>query len=165
MNGNQVMNPQNNRLTAIAYFIISLPRLFKIAWLFPRQEYNVIIEVCKKWLSKKSNDFIARRSIAIAYAYTQRYDEGFEYIKEIIEKTFTDSQIEKMLQFFVYPEFARKNYDKIIYRCSFFRSRKMSKESRAKIDKVINDAHNYCYFFPWGDRRYLNNDVGKNDKN
>jgi tetratricopeptide (TPR) repeat protein len=130
----------NKKIKVFIYIIINLPKLIIAGKLFSKQKYNEIIEISKKWLDKKNDDFFARRNIAIAYAYIGKSDEGFEYVKELIQKTKSDTFIEKMLRYFIYPEFKSKNYDKIIYRCSYFNNDEMSEYSKNKINKIIFTA-------------------------
>jgi len=132
------------KIKAVIYGVINFPRIIVFDKLYSRQKYNDLIAVSKKWLAKNSNDYLARLAIGYAYAQTGRFDEGFEYVKDIIQGIRADSIIEKMLLHFVYHEFKKGNYDKIIYRCSYFSSEKMSKKSRSKIDEIVADAHRYA---------------------
>lgn len=125
------------------YIITNIPRIIITGKLFSERKYNEILEISKKWLEKKDDDLIARTNIAYAYTYIGKSDEGFEYVKELIEKTKSDSFIERMMRYFIYPEFENKNYDKIIYRCSYFNNNKMSQETKNKIDKIMSYAHGY----------------------
>ena len=47
------------------------------------------------------------------------------------------------MRYFIYPEFKNKNYDKIIYRCSYFNNNEISQETKNKIIKVISDARSF----------------------
>jgi len=130
------------RIKVFIYIIANLPKFIITGRLFSKQKYDEIIKLSKKWLNKnEGDDFLARRNIGIAYVYLGKSDEGFEYIKEIIQETKKDSLIEKMMRYFIYPEFKNKNYDKIIYRCSYFTNNKMSQETKNKINKIISDAY------------------------
>lgn len=129
-------------LKRLIYIIINLPNLIVVSRLFSDQKYDEIIKISKNKLDKKSDDLIAKRNIAIAYVYTGKADEGFEYIKGLINDMKSNSAIERMLQYFIYPEFKNKNYDKIIYRCSYFNDDKMSQESKNKINKIVSEARN-----------------------
>ena len=140
-----------NKIKGILFIIINLSKLILTGKLFSRKKYNEIIEINKLWLkdnntknenfNKKGLDFFARRNIAIAYVYIEKSDEGFEYLREIINKIKSDSLIEKMMRYFIYPEFKNKNYDKIIYRCSYFNKEKLSKNLQTKINKIIFDVN------------------------
>jgi hypothetical protein len=125
------------------YTITNIPRIIITGKLFSKRKYNEILEISKKWLNKKNDDFLARMNIAYAYTYIGKSDEGFEYVKELIRETKSDSFIEKMMRYFIYPEFKKRNYDKIIYRCSYFNNNEMSQETKNKINKVLSDAHSF----------------------
>jgi len=130
-----------HKILGIIYIIINLNNIFTVSKLFQKEKYNEIIDICKRWLNKKEDDILAKRSIAIAYAYIGKTDEGFDFIKEMIQKTKSNKGIEEIMQYFIYPEFKKKNYDKIIYRCSYFTNERMSQEVKDKINKIISEAH------------------------
>ena len=129
-----------NRLKGFVYTVINLPKIIIVANLFHKRKYHELIKISKKWLDKKSNDLLPSLYIAYSYAHLGKSDEGFEYVKGIIQNTSSDRLLEKFLRYFVYPEFKKKNYSIIIHRCSYFTNEKMTQETRKKIDKIISDA-------------------------
>jgi hypothetical protein len=46
-----------------------------------------------------------------------------------------------MFLYFIYPEFKKKKFNEIIYRCSYFNNENISKKTREKIEKIVTDAN------------------------
>ena len=112
-------------------------RIYKTAKLFTKKEYGKIIDDSKEYMEKKPDDFLSLHSISFAYAYIGKFDEGFEYLKNILPNISSDKFVEKCMRFYVYHEYNNKCYEKVIYRCSFFNSQKISELSRKKIDEIV----------------------------
>lgn len=129
-----------SRLKGLVIIVINLPKIITDGKLFSKQKYHELIKISKKWLNKKGDSFLPSICIAYLYAHLGKSDEGFEYVKGIIQNTSSDSLVEKFLRYFVYPEFKKKNYDKIIHRCSYFINEKITQKTGKKIDKIISDA-------------------------
>jgi hypothetical protein len=122
------------------YLVRNFSRILATARLFHQKKFSDIIKKSRGWLKKDNKDFLAIRNIAFANAYLGNFDEGFEYIKSIISGIYSDSLIEKILLFFVYPEIAKGNYKKAIQRCSLFTSNKINQETRLLINNLITDS-------------------------
>jgi hypothetical protein len=44
------------------------------------------------------------------------------------------------MEYFIYPELSKHNYNIILYRCSFFNNAKIAKSTKEEIDKLVNKA-------------------------
>jgi hypothetical protein len=105
--------------------------------LYKNKQYQKLIEIEERYLKKKPDDYLATRNLAFASACIGKSDEGFEYIKILAGKYSSDRYIEELKRFFIYPEFNRGNFHKVIYRCSFFTDNRISQETRNKIDRIV----------------------------
>jgi tetratricopeptide (TPR) repeat protein len=128
-----------NKIKKVFYLFLNIKRIYVSSVLMNKGKYNEVIEISKKRLERKSNDFISIRNIAYSYAYLGKLDEGFDYIKEILPNISSDRLIKKLLSFFIYPELNQHN-NVILYRCSFFNNEKITKLTKEEINKLINKA-------------------------
>jgi hypothetical protein len=108
------------RIKALFILFTSAHRIILVSRLFKEKKYNEIVCHSKKWLDKNETDFIAIRSISFAYAYIGKSDEGFIYLSRIIHQVKSDKLIEKFIEYFIYPEVKKRNFNTVFYRCLFF---------------------------------------------